>query len=248
MRGPLARAAALLLRPAGAAPGAPAALAWVPAAATALGRRGFAIGSHPKHELDKIQRTAEGKIDITEDEPGTGDMPHMRTPSIESVEGVAAGGGEGRMPEFYSAESFRPRPAQPHESDPNLPRSSAQGSGDPTAAPPSADSGAHREESSLWSADPKQATFSSWSMQSGPHEGTNLDGSYGGPSQDYYHGAIPVVTDPVVGMATGSILGASAEMKKKLGAAVIRGRGEHAVGVNTKQPGTPVTGPPRPLK
>ncbi|PNH11297.1 hypothetical protein TSOC_001917 [Tetrabaena socialis] len=156
--------------------------------------RGVATGSHPLDELNKVKATAAGKLDVTEDEPGTGDMPHVT----------------GRMREGVEVEFREPTPETvielPSPEPPPQP-----GSGDSNALP--------------------RTTFAS-----GPHEDTNADSEYGGSSLDYYGGVIPVVTDPVVGMASGCIVGASAELERKLGGAVIRGRGEDAVGVNV-QPG-----------
>ncbi|KXZ55877.1 hypothetical protein GPECTOR_2g1428 [Gonium pectorale] len=173
-------------------------------------QRGMATGQHPLYELDKIKRTAEGHIDITDEEPGTGDMPHMRGPMLDMVEE------EFREP---PREDGSPKEGVPDffigDTPPEHSRSPPPGSGAATTSAEVASS-----------------------ISSGPHENTNQEGGYGGPGQDYYHGTIPVVTDPVSGMATGSVVNADKAAREELGAAVIRGRSEERVGVHTQKSGT----------
>ncbi|GLC54780.1 hypothetical protein PLESTB_000905200 [Pleodorina starrii] len=182
-------------------------------------RRGLATGNHPYYEMDKIKRTAEGRIDITgesgiavPDEPGTGDMPHMTGSMPEMVE-----------EEFRAPEAERVGAGIP----PDLPdfyTGEAAPSARPTRSPPPG-SGAATTSAQLDS-----------SAHTGPHEGTQLHATgYGGPSQDYSHGAIPVVTDPMTGLASGSVAVADEATRRELGQAVIRGPGEEKVGVSSKQ-------------
>ncbi|GLI58717.1 hypothetical protein VaNZ11_000470 [Volvox africanus] len=165
--------------------------------------RGLATGNHPLYEIEKIRRTSEGHIDITEDEPGTGDMPHMtgtmpelveeefRAPEAERVGAGLSTNLPTGLPEFFSGDF--------------MPASDASDASDASAA----------------SADP----------HGGPHQGS----SHGGPSLDYSHGEIPVVTDPVTGLASGTVLVADEEARRELGQAVIRRPGEEKLGVNSKQ-------------
>ncbi|GLC43760.1 hypothetical protein PLESTM_001516800 [Pleodorina starrii] len=165
-------------------------------------RRGLATGNHPYYEMDKIKQ----------DEPGTGDMPHMTGSMPEMVE-----------EEFRAPEAERVGAGIP----PDLPdfyTGEAAPSARPTRSPPPG-SGAATTSAQLDS-----------SAHTGPHEGTQLHATgYGGPSQDYSHGAIPVVTDPMTGLASGSVAVADEATRRELGQAVIRGPGEEKVGVSSKQ-------------
>eukprot|EP00198_Chlamydomonas_reinhardtii_P001651 XP_001690987.1 predicted protein [Chlamydomonas reinhardtii] len=175
------------------------------------GGLGSHMGSHPLSELDKIKKTARGEIDITESEPGTGDMPHPSGRMLGSVEAEfreepAQDNPDGfsALPDFYVGEA-----------PPGQRRPGAPGSGDATPL-----------------SDPSLKTGRARGAD--PHAGTNLEGSYGGQSADYYHGMIPVVTDPMTGMASGTVMDASEQARKEVGPAVIRGPGSDAVGVNTR--------------
>ncbi|KAG2451484.1 hypothetical protein HYH02_004082 [Chlamydomonas schloesseri] len=180
------------------------------------GGTGAHRGNHPLYELGKIKKTARGEIDITESEPGTGDLPHPtgRMPGsveaefrVEEEQEPASSSPDGSssvLPDFYVGE------APPGERRPGTP-----GSGDATPL-----------------SDPGLKTGRAPGAD--PHSGTNAQGSYGGQSADYYHGMIPVVTNPMTGMASGTVLDTSEQTRKAVGPVVIRGPGADAVGVNTR--------------
>ncbi|KAG2445821.1 hypothetical protein HXX76_000425 [Chlamydomonas incerta] len=194
----------------------PAATAYSSSTDYSGGGTGTSMGSHPLYELDKIQRTARGEIDSTEAEPmGTSGLPHPTGRMAGGVEARAEPGqtpsadelksdGSGALPDFYVGE-------QP----PGQRRPGAPGSGDATQL-----------------SDPGLATGRAAGAE--PHAGTNSEGSYGGQSADYYHGMKPVVTDPMTGLASGTVMDASEKTRREVGPAVIRGPGSDAVGVNTR--------------
>ncbi|EFJ50978.1 hypothetical protein VOLCADRAFT_116559 [Volvox carteri f. nagariensis] len=168
-----------------------------------LGRRGLAMGQHPLYELDKIQRTAEGHIDITEDEPGTGDMPHVT----------------GRLPDLVEEEFRVTREEEEVEKGRQ---------------------GAIQDLPEFFTSDTIPSSASSFAASSASaaadlHTGAPSDSTYVPPSPDYSHGAIPVVTDPGTGLASGSVAVADGARRAERGQAVIRGPGaETEVGLSSK--------------